>query len=83
MNCRITVTPDFLKEMKYLFKRYKSLKEDLNKWEKNWNVILSSVSNWGITCAKCVWLSLRKEKANGVGHGLSPTRSLSLRGGLK
>ena len=31
MNCKITVTPDFLKEMKHLSKRYKSLKEDLNK----------------------------------------------------
>ena len=31
MNCKITVTPDFLKEIKHLSKRYKSLKEDLNK----------------------------------------------------
>ena len=31
MNCKITVTPDFLKEMKRLSKRYKSLKEDLSK----------------------------------------------------
>lgn len=29
MNCKITVTPDFLKEMKRLAKRYRSLKSDL------------------------------------------------------
>lgn len=29
MNCKITVTPDFLKEMKRLAKRYRSLKADL------------------------------------------------------
>lgn len=31
MNCKITVTPDFLREMKRLAKRYKSLKDDLAK----------------------------------------------------
>ncbi len=31
MNCKITVTPDFLKEMKRLAKRYKSLRADLAK----------------------------------------------------
>lgn len=29
MNCKITVTPDFLREMKRLAKRYRSLKADL------------------------------------------------------
>lgn len=29
MNCRITVTPDFLKALKHLAKRYKSIKEDV------------------------------------------------------
>lgn len=29
MSCKITVTPDFLREMKRLSKRYRSLKNDL------------------------------------------------------
>ena len=29
MNCRITVTPDFLRALKRLAKRYKSIKEDV------------------------------------------------------
>ena len=31
MNCKITVTPDFLWELKRLSKRYRSLKTDLTK----------------------------------------------------
>lgn len=31
MNCKITVTPDFLRELKRLSKRYRSLKTDLTK----------------------------------------------------
>lgn len=31
MNCRITVTPDFLRELKRLSKRYRSLKKDLEE----------------------------------------------------
>ena len=29
MSCKITVTPDFLKALKHLAKRYKSIKEDV------------------------------------------------------
>ena len=74
MNCKITVTPDFLKEMKHLSKRYKSLKEDLNKLgdELERNPFLGV--ELSIICAKCVWLSLRKEKVSGAEHGLLPTR---------
>ncbi len=35
MSCRITVTPDFLKELKRLSKRYKSLKKDMEKLGKD------------------------------------------------
>lgn len=31
MNCKITVTPDFLRELKRLSKRYKSLKADISE----------------------------------------------------
>lgn len=31
MNCEITVTPDFLREMKRLSKRYRSIKDDIRK----------------------------------------------------
>ena len=29
MSCKITVTPDFLRELKHLAKKYKSIKEDV------------------------------------------------------
>ena len=29
MSCRITVTPDFLRELKHLAKKYKSIKQDV------------------------------------------------------
>lgn len=31
MSCKITVTPDFLRALKHLAKRYKSIKEDVTK----------------------------------------------------
>ena len=29
MSCKITITPDFLRELKHLAKKYKSIKEDV------------------------------------------------------
>lgn len=32
MNCKITTTPDFARELKHLAKRYPSMKDDFKKF---------------------------------------------------